>query len=50
MKLKKFVLLLVLAVFLLFFHYFVLFIPASELFLIYLLFFKPKWFREYLND
>lgn len=31
-------------------HYAILLIPVSELFLIYILFFNPKWFRNYLDS
>jgi len=28
-------------------HYLVVFIPAAEFFLLYVLFFKPKWFDDF---
>lgn len=30
-------------------HYFLLFVPVSELFLIYILLFNPRWFRTFLD-
>ncbi len=38
-------LLLLLAILLI--HYLVIFIPISELFLLYIIFFKPKWFEDF---
>lgn len=31
-------------------HYIGLFLPLTELFLIYILLFNPRWFREFLNN
>lgn len=39
----------VLCILLLAIHYFLLFLPVSELFLIYILLFNPPWFRAFLN-
>ena len=33
--------------FLLIIHYLFIFLPIMELFLIYLIFFKPKWFQDF---
>ena len=30
-------------------HYFVIFLPVSEVFLIYILLLNPRWFRDFLN-
>lgn len=38
-------LLLLLAILLI--HYLVIFIPISELFLLYIIFFKPKWVEDF---
>ncbi|ADE14999.1 hypothetical protein Nhal_1886 [Nitrosococcus halophilus Nc 4] len=31
-------------------QYVALFLPLTELFLIYILLFNPRWFREFLNN
>ncbi|MEJ2657422.1 MAG: hypothetical protein P8012_09525 [Desulfobacterales bacterium] len=31
-------------------HYVGIFLPITECFLIYILIFNPKWFRDYLNS
>lgn len=31
-------------------HYVGIFLPLTELFLIYILLFNPKWFRDFLNN
>lgn len=31
-------------------HYVGIFLPITELFLIYILLFNPKWFRDFLNN
>jgi hypothetical protein len=28
-------------------HYLFMFLPISELFLLYIIFFKPKWFQDF---
>jgi hypothetical protein len=38
---------LLLLVTLLLVHYLVVFVPLSELFLLYIIFFKPKWFDAF---
>ncbi len=46
----KFLKRLLLCIIILVVHYAVLFIPVAELFLIYILFFNPKRFRNYLDN
>ncbi|MCU0588390.1 MAG: hypothetical protein MUF52_09560 [Syntrophobacteraceae bacterium] len=31
-------------------HYVGFFLPLTELFLVYILFVNPRWFRRFLND
>ncbi|BBL72553.1 hypothetical protein [Methylogaea oryzae] len=38
-----------LCVLLLAIHYFLLFLPVSELFIVYILLFNPRWFRSFLD-
>ena len=31
-------------------HYVGIFLPITEMFLIYIILFNPKWFRDFLNN
>ncbi|MGZ8919305.1 MAG: hypothetical protein ACXW0T_13890 [Methylobacter sp.] len=50
MKLKKYLLRLLIGIALIVVHYSVIFIPFAEIFMIYILFFNPKWFKDILDD
>ncbi len=45
--LAKFLKRLLLFIVILVVHYIVVFVPLSEIFLLYILFFKPKWFEDF---
>jgi len=45
--LAKYLKRLLLCIVLLFVHYLAVFVPLSELFLLYIIFFKPKWFDDF---
>ena len=49
MKIERFLFRCLIAAFLLVIHYVVLFIPLSEIILIYIIFFNPKWIWDYLD-
>jgi len=49
MKLHKVLLRLLLVVALLSIHYLAFVIPVSEIFLIYVLFFNPRWFKNLMD-
>lgn len=49
-KLKRFLLRLLLVIALLSIHYLAFLIPLSEIFLIYVLFFNPQWFKNLLDS
>ncbi len=50
MNLKKFLIRLALAIMLLLLHYIAFIIPVADIFLIYVIFFNPKWFRDFLDN
>jgi hypothetical protein len=47
MTLAKYSKRLLLLIVLLLIHYLVMFVPLSEIFLLYIIFFKPKWFNDF---
>lgn len=47
MPLAKYSKRLLLLIVLLLIHYLVVFVPLSEIFLLYIIFFKPKWFDDF---
>ncbi len=50
MNVNKFVLRLAFVITLLALHYIVFFIPLADIFLIYVVFFNPKWFRDFMEN
>ena len=50
MRLKKYLLRFLMGIALIIVHYSVIFIPFAEIFMIYILFFNPEWFKNILDD